>query len=304
MESDRSSGSVYRLVVSLSGHDVAYGSPPFRSRKRAVAHVATAVRRHADLGAITAVTLEGTTRTTKAATQRPAPTNGNGNGRWHALERWDGAVVRRILDQWSAAAGAIGPPQAGPPCGPLPETPGRADAGSHRSGAGDARDRVAPDPVGARDVPGTEDNGRRTSRALQEASSETPTQTEVADDGEHPLSNAESAGCPPEIHARSPAAKLNRSIADTARKGHRWHTAVMLVLAGLVWVSLAVLLAGGHLSSLFTDAGLQRPQVVSELPFDAPAAGEPYDSPASFEPGAPPPPPVEDGVLLMRAPRL
>jgi len=49
----------------------------------------------------------------------------------------------------------------------------------------------------------------------------------------------------------------------------------MLVLAGLVWVALAVLLAGGHLMSLFTDVGPARPQIVIDLPFEAPATTSP-----------------------------
>lgn len=247
MESGRSSGCVYRLVVELPGQAVVYDAAPFRTRKRAVAHVAAAVRRYALQGDITTVTLE------QAEVRQRAPSSGsasgNGNGHWTKLERWDGIVVRRILEQRAAPIGGNGH-------GPRPVVPAAPPSALVTPREPPAVQTEAP---ATGPVVGSE-------AAVEQAVQ--PRMREVAADQSEPPHS-----CPPPSRPQGP---------QTARKGHRWHTAVMLVLAGLVWVALAVLLAGGHLISLFTDVGPARPQTVIDLPFDAPAATSP--SPAVTPP--------------------
>lgn len=240
MESGRSSGCVYRLVVEMPGRAVVYDAAPFRSRKRAVAHVAAAVRRYAPQGDVATVTLEQAEL--RHRSRSPGASPGNGNGHWTTLERWDGVVVRRILDQSAAATGRdLNGTRVATLRTPLNETahrPGPSAAPVHLSATAPA--------VGC-------------AAAIQHTT-------------EPPALPVEEARTPPD---RSRALPPGPRGGQVTRKGHRWHTAVMLVLAGLVWVALAVLLAGGHLISLFTDVGPARPQTVVDLPFDAPATTSP-----------------------------
>ena len=262
MESDRSTGSMYRLVVNLPGRDVVYDAPPFRTRKRAVARVAAAVRGHAGEGTITAVTLEGAVREATVADRSPSPTNGDGH--WRTLERWEGVVIRRILEQ-----------RRGP--GPSPSVPGGPCARPLEPSS--VCCAAAPETV--HPLPGGPAMAQHAMVTVAEPTGAAPvgwTQASAADADPAPASavgDGRGTGL-------QPSTSRGRRVPDATRKGHRWHTAAMLVLAGLVWVALAVLLAGGHLSSLFTDAGLPRSQMVSDLPFEAPAATEPHDASALF----------------------
>lgn len=247
MESGRSSGCVYRLVVEMPGRAVVYDAAPFRSRKRAVAHVAAAVRRCALQGDVATVTLEQAEL--RHRSRSPGASPGNGNGHWTTLERWDGVVVRRILDQSATATGRdLRATRAATLGTPLSE----------------ATQRHKP-PTGPVHLPATAP-ASGCAAAVQHAAGP-------------PAPAVEEARTEPDRSRALPAGPRGRQV---TRKGHRWHTAVMLVLAGLVWVALAVLLAGGHLISLFTDVGPARPQVVIDLPFDAPATTIP--SPALTPP--------------------
>ncbi len=247
MESGRSSGCVYRLVVEMPGRAVVYDAAPFPSRKRAIAHVAAAVRRYAPQGDVATVTLEQAEL--RHRSRSPGASPGNGNGHWTTLERWDGVVVQRILEQ---SAAAIGRDPHGTSAAtlsvPLKET-------VHRPGP--PADAVHPAATAS---------AVACAAAIQHAA-------------EPPAPAVEGARTEPHRSRALPAGPRGRQV---TRKGHRWHTAVMLVLAGLVWVALAVLLAGGHLISLFTDVGPARPKVVIDLPFDAPASTSP--SPAVTPP--------------------
>lgn len=53
------------------------------------------------------------------------------------------------------------------------------------------------------------------------------------------------------------------------RRGHRWHIALTVVLACAAWLTLVVLLAGGHVSTFFDQPAYGRPPVATELPFDS-----------------------------------
>ena len=55
---ESTTGSVFRLVVRFPEHDVVFEASPFATYKQAVAHVTTAVRRHAGEGAIQNVLLQ------------------------------------------------------------------------------------------------------------------------------------------------------------------------------------------------------------------------------------------------------
>lgn len=240
MESGRSSGCVYRLVVELPGQAVVYDAAPFRSRKHATGHVAAAVRRYALQGDVATVTLEQAELRDRSRSSGASP--GNGNGHWTTLERWDGVVVRRILDQ-SATATDRGKRETRAVTPGIPQN--------------EAVQRREPAPTTSR--PSATSAAAGTTAAVQHAA-------------EPPTRAVDEARTEPDRSRLPPAGPRGRQV---TRKGHRWHTAVMLVLAGLVWVALAVLLAGGHLISLFTDVGPARPQTVIDLPFDAPAATSP-----------------------------
>jgi|GEM_PF-6808092 len=89
-----------------------------------------------------------------------------------------------------------------------------------------------------------------------------------------------------------------RTRAASIGRSHRWHTTAMLTLAALVWVALALLLAGGHLSILLERGG-RPPAMATELPFDVPAlGGAPEGSPITAPTAAQSSVPAEEFSLI------
>ncbi len=80
--------TVYRLIIATRHDELVCDAPVFRHYKRAVSHIPAAVRRHARDGHPQGVILQ--------CGQSQSSSDGV---TWTALERWDSAVIERILRQ-------------------------------------------------------------------------------------------------------------------------------------------------------------------------------------------------------------
>lgn len=246
--------SAYRIVVTLLDGDVVYNARPIRAFKRARAQVAAAVRHFAPASRVVGVSVQRRGNAccsqleSPYATQRGAAAASD-DDHWTIVERWDAAVVARILAQGGAAAPretrAISLTQPRPGASLVPA-----------AGARPAFAPLAPQP-------------RPSAAAVP-----TPLRMQPCPQ----CAAADSAGTTPDR-----AAAL-RSLPTPAPKAHRIGVVSVVIVIALLCVTQALLTSGGKPGALLLS-GTSRPAPVRVLPFER----SPQPADARPLPGAVPP---------------
>lgn len=229
---------MYRLVVTLDHGEVTFQAPPFRHFKRARAHVAEAIWRHARDGVVQRVTLEcrrppigpvfaGRTDAALAGTTDPRA------GEWSVVTWWESDVIERILRQRGMPSRTL--PAASP------HRPHRPTTARHQS----AIPKYEPiEEAAAMDVK--------------------PEPTES------PIRPPNGAGRNTPAQSSVPKVPTTSALPLSRPKSYRGHLLITALIVVFAWIAAGLILTGGRPVLPFQGDFVSEPAVANELPFNAP----------------------------------
>ena len=248
----------FRLVVQLDDCEIVRDSLRFSQYKRALSHVATAIRDHAYDGALNEVILQQAKPADRPAMTAPADPAVDES--WEDVERWGPDVVRRILAQDLLQRGKRLPPlgRTTPTHTPRPLKPA----------ARRARTIVPPTPAPPIVAPPVNAPPIDAPPAVVPE----PVRPSIPEPAPSPTPTPAPVVAPAPVV--TPPAKPQTAARPAERKIHRsraWYIVVGLAIVAGTWVSVLACMCGGQPSNVLRALEMrEQPADAEAISFDGP----------------------------------